>query len=229
MIYNLKGKVVIITGSEGDIGRELVKRFKEKECIVYGNDIKNGDDVTNYEVMKEGISQIYEREHHIDILINNAGITLPNSYEESQWDKTIEVNLKAPFMLSKIVSEYMKQTGGSIINITSLWSELGGKNNPAYGASKGGLKQLTKCLAYDLAPYNIRVNNVGFGYIKTKMTEKNWDDLEKRKEIEKRTMLGRWGTPQDVVGLIVFLCSDEASYIDGANFIIDGGFLAKGV
>ena len=216
-MVNLKNKVVIITGSEGDIGRTLVKKFKSLKAKVYGFDIKNGLDITNLAI-KEEIDKIGRLNKHIDILINNAGIT--------HSEEIIEVNLLAPYNLSIFVLPYMKH-GGSIINITSLWSELGGSNNPLYGMTKGGLKQLTKCLAYDFAPFNIRVNNVGFGYIKTKMTEYSWEN--RKKEIENRTMLGRWGKPEDVVGLITLLCSDEASYITGQDFYIDGGFLAKGL
>jgi len=216
-------KVAIITGSEGDIGKALVRKFESLDYKIYGLDIKNGDDITNYEKIKTLINQIWDLEGHIDVLINNAGITI-GGYEESSWDRILEINLKAPFMLSKIVQPYMIN-GGSIINITSLWSELGGENNPAYGASKGGLKQLTKCLAYDYAKYNIRVNNVGFGYIKTDMTK--FSQINRKEEIEKRTMLNRFGEPKDTVGLIAFLCSDEASYITGESYYITGGMLNK--
>jgi NAD(P)-dependent dehydrogenase (short-subunit alcohol dehydrogenase family) len=216
-------KVAIITGSEGDIGKALVKKFEEIDYKVYGLDVKNSIDITNYESMEDFLRSIYDHHKHIDVLINNAGITI-GGYEESSWDRTLEINLKAPFMLSKIVLPYMIN-GGSIINITSLWSELGGENNPAYGASKGGLKQLTKCLAYDYAKYNIRVNNVGFGYIKTNMTK--YSQENRKEEVEKKTMLNKWGEPSNVVGLVAFLCSDEASYITGSDFWIDAGYLAK--
>lgn len=219
----MNNKVAIITGSEGDIGKALVKKFKEVGYKVYGFDIKNNQDISDYITRSSDIREIYKYCGKIDVLINNAGITI-GGYEENAWDRTLEINLKAPFMLSKIVQPYMIN-GGSIINITSLWSELGGENNPAYGASKGGLKQLTKCLAYDYAKYNIRVNNVGFAYVKTNMTK--YSQVNRKEEVEKRTMLGRWGESSDVVGLIVFLCSDEASYITGSDFWIDGGMLNK--
>ena len=122
----------------------------------------------------------------------------------------------------------MKKKGGSIINITSIWSERVLNDNPAYGASKGGLKTLTKCFARDWGAFNIRANNVGFGYIKTDMTKVSYSNLKRRKEIANQTMLGRWGKPEDLVGLINFLCTDEASYITGADYYIDGGFIAKG-
>ena len=121
----------------------------------------------------------------------------------------------------------MKVGGGSIINITSLNSEIAFPNNPAYVSTKGGLKQLTKSLALDLGKYNIRVNNLGPGYIKTNMTKFGWKN--NRKKIEDRTILGRWGEPRDLVGTIIFLLSDASSYITGQDIYVDGGYLTKGL
>jgi NAD(P)-dependent dehydrogenase (short-subunit alcohol dehydrogenase family) len=226
MDKTLKGKVAIITGSEGSIGKELVKAFRARGARVFGFDIKRGDDITIQSTMEKRIIDIYKKTKRVDILINNAGATYPDDLIETAWDKTIDVNLKAPAMLSRFIAGGMTN-GGSIINITSLWSERGFPNNLAYGASKGGLKALTKCLAYDLAKNNIRVNNVGLGYIKTNMTRGGWK--YNRELIKDCTLLKRWGTPKDVTGLIVFLCTDEAKYITGQDFYIDGGWLAKGI
>lgn len=210
-------KIAIITGSEGDIGKATVKRFKKEGIIVHGFDIKKGYDITDYTSMESHFKEIFNKHGKIDILINNAGIT------RSSWDKTLEVNLKAPYMLSMLMPP-----NSIIINITSLWSERGFEGNPSYGASKGGLKALGMCLAVDLAKYNIRVNNVGFGYIKTDMTLTSWNNKKRREWISKHTLLNRWGQPEDVVGLISFLCSDEAKYITGQSFYIEGGWLCKG-
>lgn len=220
-------KVAIITGSEGDIGKALVNKFTDIGYKVYGFDIKNSDDITNYEAMKHYINNIGEFVPHIDVLINNAGITL-GGYDELTWNKTIEINLKAPFMLSKMIQPYMIN-GGSIVNITSICSEQGFSNNPSYGASKGGLKILTKCLALDYAKYNIRVNNVGLAYVKTNMTKKSFNDPELKKMRTDRMILNRYSEPSEVVGMIAFLCSDEASFMTGGDYFVDGGFLAKGV
>ncbi len=121
----------------------------------------------------------------------------------------------------------MKATGGSIINITSLNAELAFPDNPAYVAFKGGLKQLTKSLALDLGKYNIRVNNIGPGYMRTNMTKKGW--ANNRKLIEDRTILGRWGTPDDLIGTAIFLLSSASSYITGQDIYVDGGYLTKGL
>ena len=221
-------KVAIITGSEGDIGKALVKKFEEVGYKVYGFDIKKGDDITKWKEIREKIFNIGKKEHYIDVLINNAGINNVENIDKESFDPYImlNVNVVAPEFLSRCVLKYMKR-GGSIINITSLWSEIAGEDNPFYGISKGGLKILTKCIARDMAKYNIRCNNVGFGYIKTSMTKNGWKN--KRKEIANKTMLGRWGKPSDVVGIIAFLCSDEAKYITGQDIYVDGGWLAKGL
>lgn len=221
-------KIAIITGSEGEIGKALIKKFEANNFKVYGFDIKKGIDITNYGDIEAKVSSIGEKHKRIDVLVNNAGITIPG-YGIEGWNKTFEVNLKAPFYLSQLVVPYMRVFGGSIINITSIRAEVSGANNPAYGASKGGLKVLTKCLAHDFAKYNIRVNNVGFGYIKTDMTTRSWNDIKRRKEIENATMLNRWGNSIDVVGVIYFLTTEEAKYITAGDYMVDGGVLNKGV
>ena len=114
-----------------------------------------------------------------------------------------------------------------MINITSLNSELGFPNNPAYVSMKGGLKQLTKSLAIDLGEFNIRVNNLGPGYIKTNMTKGSWKN--RKTEIEDRTILGRWGEPEDLLGTVIFLLSSASNYITGQDIYVDGGYLAKGM
>jgi len=169
----------------------------------------------------------------VDILVNNAGVTFSGElfeYRSSDWDKTYEVNLKAPFELTKEVSQIMKQNkSGSIINITSLNAELAFPDNPAYVAFKGALKQLTKSLAIDLGQYGIRANNVGPGYFKTEMTIKSWNDINRKNKINDKTILKRWGMPEDLAGIIIYLSSDASSYVTGQDIYIDGGWLAKGL
>ena len=163
-------------------------------------------------------------------MINCAGVTYGNNlfnYKDDDWENTYKVNLKAPYELTRRVADVMKSTGGSIINITSLNAELAFPDNPAYVAFKGGLKQLSKSLALDLGKYNIRVNNIGPGYMRTDMTKKGW--ANNRKLIEDRTILGRWGTPEDLVGTAIFLLSNASSYITGQDIYVDGGYLTKGL
>ena len=228
-MFSVKNKVVIVTGSSGGNGGAIVKGLEKLGAIVEGGDLPSYD-ITTDKHRKLLVQQALNHTGKIDGLINCAGITRGNNvfdYDDEDWENTYQVNLKAPFELSREVARYMKNSGGSIINITSLNSELGFPNNPAYVAMKGGLKQLTKSLAVDLGKYNIRVNNVGPGYIKTNMTKQGWKN--NRKEIEDRTILGRWGEPKDLVGTIVFLLSSASSYITGQDIYVDGGYLTKGL
>jgi len=228
-MFSVKDKVIIVTGSDGGNGSAIVKGLKKLEAIVVGVDLPYWNITSNLH-LHHLVDHTLEHNGKIDGLINCAGITRGNDlfeYTDEDWEDTYKVNLKAPFELSKEVAKHMKDHGGSIINITSLNSELGFPNNPAYVAMKGGLKQLTKSLAVDLGKYNIRVNNVGPGYIKTNMTKQGWKN--NRKEIEDRTILGRWGEPEDLVGTIVFLLSSASSYITGQDIYVDGGYLTKGL
>jgi NAD(P)-dependent dehydrogenase (short-subunit alcohol dehydrogenase family) len=122
-----------------------------------------------------------------------------------------------------------KRYKGSIINITSLNSEQAFPENAAYVSSKGALKQLTKSAALDLGKYNIRVNNVGPGYMRTAMTMKSWEDPVKNKQRKEKTALNRWGTPSDLIGACVFLASNASSYVTGQDLYVDGGWLIKGL
>ena len=228
-MFSVKNKAVIVTGSSGGNGGAIVKGLEKLGAIVEGGDLPSYD-ITIDKHRKLLVQQSLNHTGKIDGLINCAGITRGNNvfdYDDEDWENTYQVNLKAPFELSREVARYMKNSGGSIINITSLNSELGFPNNPAYVAMKGGLKQLTKSLAVDLGKYNIRVNNVGPGYIKTNMTKQGWKN--NRKEIEDRTILGRWGRPEDLVGTIVFLLTSASSYITGQDIYVDGGYLTKGL
>jgi len=236
-IFSLKDKVAIVTGASGGNGAAILKGFCDHDAVVFNLDIKPGDeksnfiecDITNKENVEQIIEYIINEYGTIDILVNNAGVTY-GGYSDEVWEKTYNVNLKAPYVLSKMVGEEMKKNlNGSIINITSLNSELAFPDNPAYVAMKGGLKQLTKALAYDLGEYNIRVNNVGPGYMKTNMTKKSWSNPKTYEERKNKTVLQRWGEPSDLVGITVFLASDASSYITGQDIYVDGGWLIKGL
>ena len=132
--------------------------------------------------------------------------------------------------MSLEILRYMKKKRrGSIINITSINAEFGFPNNPAYVASKGGLKLLGKSLARDWGKYGIRINNLGPGYIITKMTEKSFKNKKTRLDRQKNTMLNRWGEPEDLVGPCIFLASDASSYVTGQDIYVDGGWTANGI
>ena len=232
-LFSLDSKVALVTGAANGNGKAIASGFKEAGASVISLDLENADvvcDVTDYDKMEVVLSSLDK----VDILVNNAGVTYPApflSYPDDEWDRTYEVNLKAPFKLMQLVGEKMKtnKCGGSIINITSLNAELAFPDNPAYMAFKGALKQLTKSAAIDLGKYDIRVNNIGPGYFKTNMTRASWEDKEKYNARKKRTMLNRWGSPADLVGIAVFLASDASSYITSQDIYVDGGWSAKGL
>lgn len=244
-MFSLKGKVALVTGAAKGNGKAIALGLLNAGAFVYFVDIldvgfknnKNAKfikaDITKNEDVKKIFFQILKEQKKLDILVNNAGITIgePSElYSSENWEKNYQVNLKAAFLMSQEAAKTMiKQKLGTIINITSLGAEQGFSNNPAYVAFKGGLKQLTKALAMDWAKYNIRVNNLCPGYIKTDMTKKSWSDQNLRKKRTERTMLGRWGKPDDLAGPAVFLASDAASYITGQDLYVDGGWLSKGI
>ena len=251
-LFSLAGKKAIVSGAARGNGKAIASalldcgaevllldvlpdalassmaELSEKNSLVHSLCVdlsveKNIQHAANYALEKMGA---------IDILVNNAGISLPQEgtrYSTDNWRKTLSVNLDAAFWLASEVAEQMKSTGGSIINVTSLNAELAFPNNPAYMASKGALRQLGKSMALDYAQYNIRVNNVGPGYMHTAMTEKSWNDTELYEARLQKIPLGRWGEPEDLGGIIVFLASQASSYITGQDIYVDGGWMIKGL
>ena len=251
-LFSLEGKVAVVTGAARGNGAAISEALSNAGAEVVMTDIlkheltsvaesikANGGKVDTYvcDLSKDDelnglIEHINNYQGNIDILVNNAGVTYGHhaiGYPDEYWDKTYEINLKVPYKLSKSVIELMKKSGGSIINITSLGAEQGFPENIAYVAFKGALKQFSKALAYDVAKYNIRVNNIGPGYIKTDMTHKSWNDPVMNKSRKERTMLGRWGLPEDLSGAIIFLASNASSYVTAQDIYIDGGWVAKGL
>ena len=244
-LFSLKNKIILITGAGRGIGKHLAEKIAEQDAIVFSIDKKFEEkvsknqknifeiecDITDVIKFKKVCSEIIKKKKRIDVLINNAGVSMANTksgktYEKKKWDKTIEINLTSHFVCSQEVIKYMKkQKQGSIINITSINAELGFPRNPAYVASKGGLKMLGKALAKDWGKYGIRVNNLGPGYIRTDMTSGSYANKKLRIERTKHTMLGRWGEKDDLVGPCIFLASDASRYMTGQDIYVDGGWI----
>ena len=241
--FSVKGKTCLITGASRGIGKSLADSFHQAGAIVYGlgrtTNINDSvawryyeTDITNKGYIKEIVDSIHEKEGKLDVLINAAGIT--NSFSDSDdissFHQILDTNLTSVHNLCVIVSEYMKSAQrGSIINLTSIGANLGFAGNLGYASSKGGLKMLTKALANDLAQYNIRVNNLAPGYIKTDMTKGSFDNEVLNKERVDRMMIKRWGETEDLIGPALFLASDASSYITGIDLLVDGGWTAKGL
>ena len=249
-IFSVKGKKVLITGAANGNGEVIAKAFGEAESelclvdidghnleIVANNIEKNTNSAVDRFVVDfangDKLDAFLECNSDFDIVINNAGITKGGGvldYDISDWDATYKVNLLAPYkIIQKVARSMSYKKSGSIINITSLASEFGFPGNPAYVAFKGALKQLTKAAACDLSSHGIRVNAIGPGYIRTNMTSQSWNDEDLKQKRTDRTMLGRWGESQDLIGAVIFLSSDASSYITGQDLYVDGGWTAKGL
>ena len=246
---DLSKKNVLITGAGGGIGSIITKKFLEAgaNCICVDKNFKK----SQVKFIKKNFNQKVQflkldfeknflknlkknlkKKFTIDVLVNNAGFTSSEhflNYRLNNWEKTLRINLTATFIISQEIAKNFMTKEGSIINITSLSAEQGFPKNVAYVASKGGLKQLTKAMAIDLAYKKIRVNSVGPGYVKSNMTKKNWSNLKKREYRKSRMISDDLANPEDIANTCVFLSSKLAKYINGQDIYVDGGWLAKGL
>jgi gluconate 5-dehydrogenase len=190
-------------------------------------------DVTDAPRFRAICREITAAHERLDIYIHAAGVSLPDAGPEDtlrRFVRTVEVNLTAAFTCCLAAAEAMDPTyGGSIVLITSINARLGFPHNPGYVASKAGLAGLTRALALDLGERNVRVNAIAPGYIRTAMTEASYRDPTRRSARLHRTILKRWGIPEDLVGAAIFLASDASAYVTGQELVVDGGWTAKGL
>jgi NAD(P)-dependent dehydrogenase (short-subunit alcohol dehydrogenase family) len=167
----------------------------------------------------------------IDILVNSAGICLLADVEEfdrTEWDPMVAVNLTAAFELSRAASrEMVKHGSGKIINIASLFSFLGGRQSPAYAASKAGIVGFTKAYCDELAEQNVQVNAIAPGYFATAITAATRSNPELNRRVVEHIPAGRWGDPADLMGATVFLASRASDYVNGHVLVVDGGYLVR--
>ena len=181
--------------------------------------------------LQKAVEQVVARSGRLDILVNNAGIIRRApalEFTEADWDDVIQINLKAAFFLCQAAARVMAgQGGGKIINVASLLSFQGGILVPPYTAAKSGLAGLTRALANEWARYNINVNAIAPGYMATANTAPLRADAGRARSILERIPAGRWGTPDDLQGVVVFLASRASDYVHGATVSVDGGWLAR--
>lgn len=231
-------KLAVVTGAAGDIGRAICSSFKKDGYLTLGIDLEDSicdenlvGDVRDLLVISDALNVVTHLNPSFLVLVNNAGLTVPNDDSLEAWGETIGINLSAPYFWMTEFSKYFeeKNLSGSIINITSLAAELAFPNNPAYMASKGGLKQLTKAFALKLGPIGVTCNNVGPGYIETKFNSGSLSDPEAYLKRSERSMLNRWGQASEVADAVIFLASDKARFISGQDIYVDGGWLAQGL
>lgn len=252
-MFDFKNKVVIITGSRRGMGRShailfakagakvVVSDISEEDCQKVVDEIKqNGGeaiaikcDVTKKSEVEDMIKETVEKWGKIDVLVNNAGVISYKPFlelPEEEWDKILSVNLKGNFLCAQAAAkEMMKQKSGAIVNIASIMMGQMGMGMPTiahYTASKGGIAALTKTMALELAPYNIRVNAIAPGAIETPMADPSKVDPKILEATLARIPLHRYGKPEEVSNLALFLASDASSYITGSIVVIDGGWLA---
>ncbi|WP_125604831.1 2-dehydro-3-deoxy-D-gluconate 5-dehydrogenase KduD [Lapidilactobacillus bayanensis] len=250
-LFSLKGKVTIVTGGNTGLGQGYSVALAEAGADVFiptygkaeweetrqmiekrGRKVAFMDvDLTAQGIADKVVTEAVKTFGHVDILINNAGMIKRNPILESKdedWDRVININLNAVYHMSMAVSKvFAEQKSGKIINIGSMLSFQGGKFIPSYTASKHGVAGLTKAFASEMGAYNVQVNAIAPGYIKTANTAPIRADKARNKEILDRIPAGHWAEPSELMGVAVFLASPASNYVNGHILAVDGGYLVR--
>lgn len=251
-LFDLTDKKAIVTGGGRGLGRTIaigLARFGADVAIVArtaseleitAREIEKlgrrvlvfPSDVSKKENIERVVNEVVAQWGRLDILVNNAGVDAAKpalDYSEDDWDLVIDINLKGYFLFAQAVARRMKETGGgTIVNNSSICGNVAVKNIVAYNASKGGVNMLTRTLAVEWAPYNIRVNAFSPAYMEAFMPgAASEHDENKERAIRELTPLGRRGKPEELVGPVVFLASDASSYVTGEILMVDGGWTAR--
>jgi len=248
-IFSIKGKKTFIAGATGGIGQTIAKHFSKagSDLIIAGRresllnkikaDIENNNkimplsfDISKTNSINLAIKKVINEFDKIDILINCAGTNIRKHFldvSEGDYDLVMDVNSKGLYFLSQKIAKIMANNRkGKIINIASLNSFIALNTVSVYATSKGAVSQMTKAMAVDLAKYNIQVNAIAPGFIKTPFNKLLWGNKEKSRWIIERTLANRFGEPGDLVGALRFLSSEASDFITGQIIVVDGGFLA---
>ncbi|MDD3252948.1 MAG: SDR family oxidoreductase [Lachnospiraceae bacterium] len=249
-LFSLTGKRAVITGCATGIGQGLVMGLVSAGAEVVAVDIADLSDtrekvevaggkiacfkcdLASAENIDQVWNEIVSTVGSIDILFNNAGMQYRSSafeYPTEVFDKIIDVNLRSALLLAQKAAKHYRERGckGKIVNTASLFTTFGGVNVVGYTCTKHGILGLTRALSNEFSQYGICVNAIAPGYIQTELTKSIWSDPEKRKPIDERLPIGRWGTPEDFEGIAVFLASSASDYITGVMIPVDGGYTAR--
>jgi len=249
--FKLDGKVALVTGASRGLGQAMALGLAEAGADIAGLDVLETDETqaqvetlgrryhpvavnllkASPEQLSKVVAEIVQSLGRLDILVNNAGIIRRApifEFSEEYWDDVLQINLKALFFLSQAAARQMaEQGGGKIINIASMLSFQGGILVPSYTAAKSAVAGVTKALANELAGKNINVNAIAPGYMATDNTAPLRADPQRNKSILERIPTGRWGDPEDLKGIAVFLASAASDYMQGAIVPVDGGWLCR--
>jgi len=248
--FDLEGRVALVTGGRRGLGLAMARGLSRAGARIAVADVTSLSEEFERQLREEGtpieyiqadlsmreeqlgvVPRLLERMGRLDILVNCAGIQHRQAsleFDLDRWDQILAVMLTAPFVLSQGAARAMlEQGGGKIINIASLASFQGAWTVPAYTAAKHGIVGITKALANEWAAKNINVNAIAPGYFATEMCEGILKDPEREPQIRARIPAGRWGTPDDLIGAVLYLSSDASRYVHGQVLVVDGGWLAR--
>jgi NAD(P)-dependent dehydrogenase (short-subunit alcohol dehydrogenase family) len=255
-MQRLQGKVAVVTGAAVGLGHAIALRMAEEGASVAITDVRAAEaarfaneltergltvgawplDVTREAEVQRVLAEVVERFGRLDILVNNAGVAgaskPTDQLTEAEWDFVQAVNVKGVFFATKHAIPHLRRAqGGSIINLSSIYGLVGGADVPAYHASKGAVRLMSKTDALLYAAENIRVNSVHPGFIWTPMVEGYLhdapDQIEARKALDALHPLGHVGEPDDIAWACVYLASDEAKFVTGSELVVDGGYTAR--
>ena len=248
-LFDLTGKTAVVTGGNRGLGKEIALGLAEAGANIvviarkideqvisdiekYGvKAMKLEFDLLNFNQYSSMFDQIISEMDKVDILVNNAGVQKRYDsveFPKEDWDFVMDVNANASFFLCQLFGKHMIESGyGKIINMASLLSFQGGVRVPAYAASKGAVMQFTKALSNEWASQGVSVNAVAPGYMNTEMNTALIADGTRNRQILERIPAGRWGTPTDLQGTIVFLASRASDYVHGITIPVDGGWLGR--
>ncbi|MGB6745913.1 MAG: glucose 1-dehydrogenase [Terracidiphilus sp.] len=250
-MHRLEGKVAIVTGAGTGIGQAIAARLGAEGAKVIVDYVGKSDgaeetlrrieqaggdgemvmaDITRMDDVRRLIDAAWNRFGSADILVNNAGMEIKSDFwdtTEEDYDRVMQVNLRGAFFLSQAFVRRLRDAKktGRIVNISSVHEDMTFPGFATYCSSKGGLRMLMRNLAVELGPLGITVNNVAPGAIQTPMNKALLEDKPKLNALLAKIPLGRLGTPEDVAGLVTFLATDDAAYVTGATFVIDGGLM----